>query len=262
MLAQANRVARRTNSRTQRRRRAMSADQALTRAQARRIAKIDAAIDAGREARLQKNMNVTLKLLTNGSVKLVSADGTVTPEGTHYYSKLEVAPPTVFPYEQPLIGNKWVRAFDGTKKQVQRMTADGYRPTKLGHEYFKYAKDQFHVEYPTRLARPIGKKTREGTAQRWQLDNETFDYHPRVKPITVGQLRALSMRMATDADKEAHALEAAQAWIRTQSTIRILDPGTGEESDYYVVVYDSPHYYVWDVTRPIRISIERQRLDD
>ena len=116
MLAQANRVvARRTNSRTQRRRRAMSADQALTRAQARRIAKIDAAIDAGREARLQKNMNVTLKLLTNGSVKLVSADGTVTPEGTHYYSKLEVAPPTVFPYEQPLIGNKWLKAFDGTK---------------------------------------------------------------------------------------------------------------------------------------------------
>ena len=155
-----------------------------------------------------------------------------------------------------------MRAFDGTKKQVQRMTADGYQPTKLGHEYFKYAKDRFHIEYPTRLARPIGKKTRQGTAQRWQLDNETFDYHPRMEPITVGQLRALSMRMATDADKEAHALEAAQAWIRTQSTIRILDPGTGEESDYYVVVYDSPHYYVWDVTRPIRILTERQRFYD
>ena len=97
MLAQANRVvARRTNSRTQRRRRAMSADQALTRAQARRIAKIDAAIDAGREARLQKNMNVTLKLLTNGSVKLVNADGTVTPEGTHYYGNLRSHPRLFF----------------------------------------------------------------------------------------------------------------------------------------------------------------------
>ena len=115
MLAQANRVvARRTNSRTQRRRRAMSADSALTRAQERKFAKIYAAIHAGREARLQSNMNVTLKLPTNGSVKLVSADGIVTPEGTHYYSKLEVAPPTVFPYEQPLIGNKWVKAFDST----------------------------------------------------------------------------------------------------------------------------------------------------
>ncbi len=119
-------------------------------------------------------------------------------------SKLEVASPTVFPYEQPLIGNKWVRAFDGTKKQVQRMTADGYRPTKLGHEYFKYAKDQFHVEYPTRLARPIGKKTRQGTAQRWQLDNETFDYHPRMEPITVGQLRTLSLRQQTRTKKRPH----------------------------------------------------------
>ena len=93
MSAQTNRVTRRTNSRTQR---AMSADQALTRAQSRRIATIDAAIDAGREARLQKNMNVTLKLLTNGSVKLVHADGTVTPEGTHYYGKLEVTPQLFF----------------------------------------------------------------------------------------------------------------------------------------------------------------------
>ena len=103
----------------------MSVDQAPTQAQEQNFAKIDAAIDAGIEARLQRNMNATLKLLTKSSVKLVSADGTVTPEGTHYYSKLEVAPPTVFPYEQPLIGNKWVKAFDGSRRQVQRMTADG-----------------------------------------------------------------------------------------------------------------------------------------
>ena len=72
----------------------MSADSALTRAQERKFAKIDAAIDAGIEARLQRNMNVTLKVLTHGSVKLVNADRTVTPEGIHYYRKLEVAPPT------------------------------------------------------------------------------------------------------------------------------------------------------------------------
>ena len=43
-------------------RRAMSADQALTRAQERKNSKIDAAIAAGRVAQLQKSMNVTLKL--------------------------------------------------------------------------------------------------------------------------------------------------------------------------------------------------------
>ncbi len=83
-----------------------------------------------------------------------------------------------------------------------------------------------------------------------------------MEPITVGQLGTLSLRMATDTDKESHALQAAQAWIRTQSTIRVLDPTTREETELHVVVYDSPHYHVWDVTRPIRASIEKQRFYD
>ena len=58
----------------------MSADQALTRAQERKNSKIDAAITAGRVAQLQKSMSVTLKLTTGGSIKLVSADGTVSAE--------------------------------------------------------------------------------------------------------------------------------------------------------------------------------------
>ena len=52
-----------------------------------------------------------------------------------------------------------------------------------------------------------------------------------MEPITVEQLRTLSMRMATDADKETHALEAAHAWIQTQRTIRVLDPATREETE-------------------------------
>ena len=97
-------------------RRAMSADQALTRAQERKNSKIDAAITAGRVAQLQKSMNVTLKLTSGGSMRLVSADGTVSPEGRHYYSKLGVEPPSIFPYEQGLEAGKWIRAFDGKKK--------------------------------------------------------------------------------------------------------------------------------------------------
>ena len=72
----------------------MSADQALTRAQERKNSKIDAAITAGRVAQLQKSMNVTLKLTSGGSMRLVSADGTASPEGRHYYSKLGVEPPS------------------------------------------------------------------------------------------------------------------------------------------------------------------------
>ena len=80
----------------------MSADQALRRAQERNYRKIDAAVDSGLLPKLQKNMNVTLKTLTGGSIKLVSADGTVTPEGLHYYNNVGVDPPNVFAYDQPL----------------------------------------------------------------------------------------------------------------------------------------------------------------
>ena len=99
----------------------MSADQALTRAQERKNSKIDAAIAAGKMAQLQKSMNVTLKLTSGGSMRLVSADGTVSPEGRHYYSKLGVEPPSIFPYEQGLEAGKWIRAFDGKKKMVGHM---------------------------------------------------------------------------------------------------------------------------------------------
>ena len=104
-----------TRQNTRRPRRAMSADQATTRAQERNYQKIDAAVGSGMLPKLQKTMNVTLKTLTGGSIKLVSADGTVTPEGQHYYNNAGVAPPSVFAYEQPLESGKWVRGFDGNK---------------------------------------------------------------------------------------------------------------------------------------------------
>ena len=107
----ANTRVRATGART-----ATSADQALTRAQERKNSKIDAAITAGRVAQLQKSMNVTLKLTSGGSMRLVSADGTVSPEGRHYYSKLGVEPPSIFPYEQGLVNGKWIKPFVGKKK--------------------------------------------------------------------------------------------------------------------------------------------------
>jgi len=103
----------------------MSADQALTRAQERMNSNIDAAVDTGIIAQLQKSMNVTLKLASGRSVRLVSADGVPTREGTHYYSKLGIDPPAIFPYEQSLLNGKWVVGFDGKKKMVRRMGADG-----------------------------------------------------------------------------------------------------------------------------------------
>ena len=82
---------------------------------------IDAAVDTGITAQLQKSMNVTLRLASGRSVRLVSADGVPTREGAHYYSKLAIDPPAIFPYEQGLHHGKWVVGFDGKKKMVRRM---------------------------------------------------------------------------------------------------------------------------------------------
>ena len=238
----------------------MSADQALTRAQERKNSKIDRAIEAGTVARLQKNMNVTIKVFTGASIRLVSADGTVSPEGRHYYSKLGVEPPSIFPYEQGLEMGKWIKGFDGKKKMVRRMGSDGtWRPTKIGIQYFKYNRDEYQIEYPTRKARPIGKK--KGVREQWQFDRDTFEYETGGVPMTVGQMKGLSL-LATDADKEAHARAAAQTWIETRQTISVIDPSTGEEAEYHIVKYDSPCYYVWDPTSPIRITSVRRNIYD
>ena len=123
----------------------MSADQALTRAQERKNSKIDAAIAAGKMAQLQKSMNVSLKLTSGGTIRLVNADGTVSPQGLHYYSKLGVEPPSIFPYEHGLENGKWIKPFVGKKKMVRRMTADGWQPTKIGIQYFKYNRDEYEI---------------------------------------------------------------------------------------------------------------------
>ena len=126
----------------------MSADHALTRAQERMNSKIDAAVNAGITGQLQKKtMNVTLKLVSGSSVRLVSSDGVPTREGTHYYSKLGIDPPAIFPYEQGLHNNKWVVGFDGKKKMVRRMGADGsWKVTPLGANYFRYNRDSYKVD--------------------------------------------------------------------------------------------------------------------
>lgn len=73
--------------------------------------------------------------------------------GVHYYSKLGIDPPAIFPYEQGFENGKWAVGFDGRTKLVRRMAADGsWQVTSLGANYFKYNRDEYKVEFPVRLA--------------------------------------------------------------------------------------------------------------
>ena len=64
-------------------RRAVSADHASTRAQERARRRIVDAIAVGAVAKPQENMNVTLKLLSDGNNRLVGAGGVIAPECLH-----------------------------------------------------------------------------------------------------------------------------------------------------------------------------------
>ena len=70
------------------------------------------------------------------------------------------------------------------------------------------------------------------------------------------------MMMANDREKENHARDAAQKYIGRQPTIIVRDPNTGEEGEYHIVPQDSPVDFVWEPTRPIRITLVRKNVYD
>ena len=96
------------------------------------------------------------------------------------------------------------------------MTADGWKPTPLGLQYFKYNRHEFRVEYPVKAARPIGNKF-VGQQKRWQFDrvyNENPDTEKYMTAddkeiITVAQTK-INMMMANEREKENNARDAAK----------------------------------------------------
>ena len=162
----------------------MSADNAVSRAQARTNSMIDAAIQGGSVAELNhKNMSVALRI-GRRNVKLVGGDGVATREGTHYYGQLGIPPPAVYPYEQGLVNGKWIVGFDGKKHLVQRQTSDGkWATTKKGLDYFRYNRDEYEVEFPIRIACPeksVSKRSSltkiftEEDGKVWRIANFAF----------------------------------------------------------------------------------------
>ena len=162
--------------------------------------KLDAALEAGTVPKLDaRKMEVRLSLGPRKPVVLVKADGTVTNEGKFVYEKLGVPAPSIYPYEQGLMNGKWVKNFPGAASAKTLVVGRGGRPTPKGENYFKYNRDEYHAEFPVRLARPgrVGSNV-------WQLDRITFEYKereldelvednrrqtgPPILPLTVGKL--------------------------------------------------------------------------
>ena len=95
---------------------------------------------------------MTLHSPPGRNITLVKADGEPTREGRYYYRALGIAPPSIYPYEQPLHQSKWVRGFDNKKHLVRRWASNEWKVTKKGADYFKYNRDIYHVHVPVKLA--------------------------------------------------------------------------------------------------------------
>jgi hypothetical protein len=80
----------------------------------------------------------------------MAADGEPTPAGHFYYGTLLGLPvPTLYAYESPLIHDKYVEGFDGSRVLVRRKNAAGvWEPTTAGRNYFRYARDEYEVQVP------------------------------------------------------------------------------------------------------------------
>ena len=248
------------------RRRAASADGAMAAALERDKAKVNEAMAAGINAVLNTSkMDVTIQL-GNQRRKLVDGDGTVTPLGKYFYEQAGVQPPQAFPYEQGVINGKWVIGFDRKKHQVRRMTADGsWAVTPKGLQYYRYARSSYKVEIPTLEAYPGRSDVPEPA---WRVSN-TQGYREirddAAEKWTVGHLRSVTRPapvrpmplVATLAQREQHAKDAALAWVRARPQIVGADG-----QDYHTVLYDSPLLLVWDQSRPILVTEKQQRYYD
>ena len=157
-------------------RRARSADQVVRLMEE----KLTEALNAGKAPKLDpRKMEVKMNLGPKKSVILVKADGTVTEQGNYVYRQMGVSAPSIYPYEQGLINGKWVRNFPGAASEKTLVLGRGGKPTKKGEEYFKYNRDEYHAEFPVRLARPVGNQKNKSRIVTWQLDPVTFEYKER-----------------------------------------------------------------------------------
>ena len=95
--------------------------------------KLNEALGNGTVRKLDaRKMQVHLQLGARKRVLLVESDGAVTQEGRQVYRAMGVPPPTIYPYDQPLINGKWVTIFPGAPTKKTLVVGRGNRPTAKG----------------------------------------------------------------------------------------------------------------------------------
>jgi len=136
-------------------------------------------------------------------IRLMHATNKATPAGKLYYEKLNVEPPSLYDYDQPLLDDKWVVARDGSKILVRKRDKFGkWKILKTGEAYFKYNRS----EYETMALVFVARRPTEAELQRtvpaeddaavdggWVIVKREASVYmpiPDYPTMSVGQIRA------------------------------------------------------------------------
>ena len=205
-------------------------------------------------------------------IALVGADSKPTLAGAFYYKELGVEPPKRYAYEQPLLNDKWVVAFDGSRVKVRERMADGsWRITKAGMPYFKYNRTEYLPSIPYLVAREL-RQANDGTYSAVIVPDQRDNYMTKLflpgdfqdlgipDLATVGQVRAMRVGSlplhASDTEQLAEVREA----VLTQ--LRRMDKVTINGTEYTLLGMSSDVFFLWDETRPLRVDQQRTNFWD
>ena len=188
-----------------------------------------------------------------------------------------VPPPESYPYEQPLIQDKWVKNFPGSKTAytlVRRKHFPGanWEVTKKGQAYFAYNRDEYlpkvhYLIYKTDWQKNISPPPGED----WILP---LDYDPNKNmlsdfPVTVGAIRNQDQHPLT---WMFPTVQQQQDEVKAAVRKMLQNPEQYSNGRYTTIDIDGVNFtqlglesditYIWDERRDIQVQIRRTNIYD
>lgn len=247
----------------------------------RMIASLDGAFQFGSQPSQNKNLAIVIRTPNRKRYTLVTKEGQPTDAGRYWYEQLhQVAAPTIYRYEQPLINDTHVETWGGRQIRVRTKNRrdNTWTITASGRNYFKYNRSEFVVDVPYVLSEE-NELTDEGSRvyniihPMTRRDRDTwykalFDESelPRIVPMT---LTAGSVRQATRGAMRPRNLEASPDQQRQEvvESVRAFLNGKprimGDDGIAYVILLrESEVDFLWDESRELVVHEQRINFYD
>ena len=159
-------------------------------------------------------------------IRLQGEDSRLTEAGKAYWRLLGVPAPSLYTYDQPMLNDAYVRAYDGSVIKVRQRAADGsWRVTAKGEGYFRYNRTEYLVEVPYVILKNGGiRRPSPADAANWYLPLQDW-FSPVTAPPQSLPVRAAAVREARERGRRLQATPAQQlAEVREAALAMLRDP--------------------------------------